>query len=108
MRDITFHHLDNPALIAYSKLDPVSGDRVVVVININPFGAEESTLWLDMPALGFDWQERFVGKDEVSGEEFGWGQANYVRLEPWRAVAHIVALPPLSPDAARRLSYRIQ
>ncbi|WP_331436562.1 maltotransferase domain-containing protein [Gordonia sp. w5E2] len=108
LRDITFHHLDNPALIAYSKLDPVSGDRVVVVININPFGAEESTLWLDMPALGFDWQERFVGKDEVSGEEFGWGQANYVRLEPWRAVAHIVALPPLSPDAARRLSYRIQ
>ena len=106
LRDITFHHLDNPALIAYSKLDPVSGDRVVVVININPFGAEESTLWLDMPALGFDWQERFVGKDEVSGEEFGWGQANYVRLEPWRAVAHIVALPPLSPDAARRLSYR--
>ena len=108
LRDMTFHHLDNPALIAYSKLDPVSGDRVVVVININPFGAEESTLWLDMPALGFDWQERFVGKDEVSGEEFGWGQANYVRLEPWRAVAHIVALPPLSPDAARRLSYRIQ
>ena len=108
LRDITFHHLDNPALIAYSKLDPVSGDRVVVVININPFGAEESTLWLDMPALGFAWQERFVGTDEVSGEEFGWGQANYVRLEPWRAVAHIVALPPLNPDAARRLSYRIQ
>ncbi len=108
LRNITFHHLDNPALIAYSKLDPVSGDRVVVVVNINPFGAEESTLWLDMPALGFDWQERFVGKDEVSGEEFGWGQANYVRLEPWRAVAHIVALPPLNPDAARRLSYRIQ
>lgn len=108
LRDITFHHLDNPALIAYSKLDPVSGDRVVVVVNINPFGAEESTLWLDMPALGFDWQERFVGTDEVSGEEFGWGQANYVRLEPWRAVAHIVALPPLSTDAARRLSYRIQ
>lgn len=108
LRNITFHHLDNPALIAYSKLDPVSGDRVVVVVNINPFGAEESTLWLDMPALGFDWQERFVGTDEVSGEEFAWGQANYVRLEPWRAVAHIVALPPLDPDAARRLSYRIQ
>ncbi|GAC50273.1 maltotransferase domain-containing protein [Gordonia aichiensis] len=108
LRNITFHHLDNPALIAYSKLDPVSGDRVVVVVNINPFGAEESTLWLDMPALGFDWQERFVGTDEVSGEEFTWGQANYVRLEPWRAVAHIVALPPLDPDAARRLSYRIQ
>ncbi|MFT4043399.1 MAG: DUF3416 domain-containing protein [Gordonia sp. (in: high G+C Gram-positive bacteria)] len=108
LRNITFHHLDNPALIAYSKIDPVSGDRVVVVININPFGAEESTLWLDMAALGFDWPDRFVGRDEVSGEEFHWGQANYIRLEPWRAVAHIVALPPLETAAATRLSYRVQ
>ncbi|MGV9826670.1 maltotransferase domain-containing protein [Gordonia sp. NPDC003429] len=108
LRNITFHHLDNPALIAFSKLDPVSGDRVVVVVNINPFGPEESTLWLDMPAVGFDWQDRFVARDEVTGQEFGWGQANYVRLEPWRAVAHIVALPPMESAAAVRLSYRVQ
>ncbi|MDL9938782.1 DUF3416 domain-containing protein [Gordonia sp. ABSL1-1] len=108
LRNITFHHLDNPSLIAYSKLDPVSGDRVLVVINLNPFAAEDSTVWLDMPALGFDWHDRFPVIDEVSGEEYWWGQANYVRLEPWRAVAHILALPRLDPDAARRLSYRIR
>ncbi|GAC69140.1 maltotransferase domain-containing protein [Gordonia soli] len=106
LRNLTFHHIDNPALIAYSKLDPVSGDRVVVVINLNPYGAEESTLWLDMPALGFEWQDRFTGRDEVSGEEYHWGQANFIRLEPWRAVAHIVALPPLDHAAAVELSYR--
>ncbi|WP_267615923.1 maltotransferase domain-containing protein [Gordonia bronchialis] len=108
LRNITFHHLDNPALIAYSKLDPVSGDRVIVVINLNPFGPESSTLWLDMPALGCDWQDRLPVRDEVTGEEFWWGQANYIRLEPWRAVAHIVALPRLDPAAAQRLSYRIR
>ncbi|MGW0037270.1 maltotransferase domain-containing protein [Gordonia sp. NPDC003376] len=108
LRNLTFHHLDNPALIAYSKIDPVSGDRVIVVINLNPFGTESSTLWLDMPALGFDWQDRFGVHDEVTGEDYSWGQANFIRLEPWRAVAHILALPPLDPATAEKLSYRIR
>ncbi|MGU3294161.1 maltotransferase domain-containing protein [Williamsia sp. M5A3_1d] len=107
LRNITFHHVENDALIAYSKVDPSTGDRVVVVVNLNPFGAEESTVWLDMPALGHDWNDRFSGVDEVSGEHFHWGQANYVRLEPWRAVAHIVALPPLPVDVAARLAFRL-
>ncbi|MGZ8180080.1 alpha-1,4-glucan--maltose-1-phosphate maltosyltransferase [Williamsia sp. SKLECPSW1] len=107
LRQITFHHVDNDAIVAYSKIDPVTGDRVVVVVNLNPFGAEESTLWLDMPAIGQDWNDRFSGVDEVTGEHFHWGQANYVRLEPWHAVAHIVALPPLDPVTATRLAYRL-
>ncbi|MFC9979660.1 maltotransferase domain-containing protein [Gordonia sp. NPDC127522] len=108
LRNIHFHHVDNPSLIAYSKIDPVSGDRVIVVINLNPFGAEDSTVWLDLPKLGFEWYDRFPVRDEVSGEEYWWGQDNYVRLEPWRAVAHILALPPLEPVAAQQLAYRIQ
>ncbi|MBM7280219.1 DUF3416 domain-containing protein [Gordonia rubripertincta] len=108
LRNIHFHRVDNPSLIAYSKIDPVTGDRVVVVINLNPFAAEESTVWLDLPRLGFEWYDHFSVRDEVSGEEYWWGQDNYVRLEPWRAVAHILALPPLDPAAAARLAYRIQ
>ncbi|WP_168707460.1 maltotransferase domain-containing protein [Gordonia paraffinivorans] len=108
LRNIHFHHVDNESLIAYSKIDPVSGDRVIVVINLNPFGAEESTVWLDLPKLGFEWYDRFPVIDEVSGEEYWWGQDNYVRLEPWRAVAHILALPPLDPAVAARLAYRLQ
>ncbi|MHC3000707.1 maltotransferase domain-containing protein [Gordonia sp. GN26] len=108
LRNIHFHHVDNPSLIAYSKVDPVTGDRVVVVINLNPYAAEESTVWLDLPKLGFEWYDHFSVRDEVSGEEYWWGQDNYVRLEPWRAVAHILALPPLDPAAAARLAYRIQ
>ncbi|MFT4396151.1 maltotransferase domain-containing protein [Gordonia lacunae] len=108
LRNIHFHHVDNPSLIAYSKIDPVSGDRVVVIINLNPFGAEDSTVWLDLPKLGFEWYDHFSVRDEVSGEEYWWGQDNYVRLEPWRAVAHILALPPLDPAVAQQLALRIQ
>ena len=92
LRTLRFHHVDNDALIAFSKQDPATGDTVVSVITLDPFGAQEGTLWLDLPALGFEWYDRLLAHDEVSGETWHWGQANYVRLEPWRAVAHVVAI----------------
>ncbi|GAA3833694.1 MULTISPECIES: maltotransferase domain-containing protein [Amycolatopsis] len=92
MRTLRFHHVDNPALLAYSKQDPATGDTVVVVVTLDPHQAQEGTLWLDLAALGFDWHERLIAHDEVTGETWDWGQANYVRLEPWRSVAHVVGV----------------
>ncbi len=100
LRTIRFHHIDNDALLAYSKFDPATGDAVLVVVTLNPFAAEEATLWLDLPMLGMDWYDRFWVRDEITGEEYQWGQANYVRLDPAKAVAHIVNLPRI-PDEAR-------
>lgn len=102
LRNLQFHHIDNDALIAYSKFDASTGDAVLTVINLNPFAAEEGTVWLDMPALGREWHDHMTVLDEVTGEQFNWGQANFVRLEPWRSVAHILALPPV-PYPARDL-----
>ena len=92
MRTLRFHHVDNPALLAYSKQDPATGDTVVVVVTLDPHNAQDGTVWLDLPALGLDWHERLIAHDEVTGETWDWGQANYVRLEPWRAVAHVVGV----------------
>jgi starch synthase (maltosyl-transferring) len=36
--------------------------------------------------------DRFAAYDKVSGETFDWGEVNFVRLEPWRCVAHILAV----------------
>ncbi|MFC9790272.1 alpha-1,4-glucan--maltose-1-phosphate maltosyltransferase [Rhodococcus sp. NPDC127528] len=106
LRTITFHHIDNDSLIAYSKFDPVTGDAVLTVVNLNPYGAEQGTIWLDMPALGRDWQDHMTVLDEVTGEQFHWGQANFVRLEPWRAVAHVLALPTVPYPARMHLALR--
>jgi starch synthase (maltosyl-transferring) len=92
LRTLHFHHVDHDSLLAYSKTDPATGDTVIVVINLDSYHGAESTVWLDLPVLGFDWHERFTVVDEVSGEVYDWGQANYVRLEPHRAVAHILAV----------------
>ncbi|QNG18288.1 DUF3416 domain-containing protein [Rhodococcus triatomae] len=106
LRTLHFHHVDNDALLAYSKFDPASGDAVLVVVNLDPFAAEQGTLWIDMPAIGREWHETMSVVDEVSGERFTWGQANYIRLEPWRAVAHIVTLPPIPYPARITLAHR--
>jgi starch synthase (maltosyl-transferring) len=92
LRTLRFHHVDSGALLAYSKQDPTTGDTVVVVVTLDPHDAQAGTLWLDLPALGFDWHDRLIAHDEVTGETWDWGQANYVRLEPWRAVAHVVSI----------------
>ena len=100
MRNITFHAIDNDALLAYSKFDPITGDCVLVVVTLDAFGPEQATLWLDMAALGMEPYERFWVRDEITGEEYQWGAANYVRLDPGRAVAHVINMP-LVPSEAR-------
>ena len=102
LRTITFHHCDNDALLAYSKFDPATGDQVLVVVTLNAFGPEETTLWLDMSALGMEPYDRFWVRDEITGEEYQWGQANYVRIDPSRAVAHVLNMPQIPAD--QRLS----
>ncbi|MBS1694013.1 MAG: alpha-1,4-glucan--maltose-1-phosphate maltosyltransferase [Actinobacteria bacterium] len=99
MRTIRFHSIDNDALIAYSKFDPVTGDCVLVIVTLNAFGPEEATIWLDLGALGMEWYDRFWVRDEITGEEYQWGQSNYVRIDPAKAVAHIVNMPPIPADA---------
>jgi starch synthase (maltosyl-transferring) len=100
MRTIRFHDIDNDALLAYSKFDPTSGDTVLVVVTLNAYGPEQATLRLDMGALGMESGDRFWVRDEVTGEEYQWGQANYIRIDPAKAVAHIVNMPRM-PEAAR-------
>jgi len=73
---------------------------VLVVVTLNALAPEESTLRLDMGALGMEPYDRFWVRDEITGEEYQWGQANYVRLDPAKATAHILNMPQI-PDESR-------
>jgi len=111
LRNLRFHQVDQPELICFSKrlygapaipertsgrAAPRAGeqggdaaDTVLVVVNLDPHQAREATVWLDMPELGMDWHEGLTVRDELSGEIYSWGQANYVRLDPAVRPAHI-------------------
>ncbi|MGW6140703.1 alpha-1,4-glucan--maltose-1-phosphate maltosyltransferase [Streptomyces sp. NPDC055140] len=100
LRDVHFHHTDQDTVIAYSK--SVAGahgsNTVLVVANLDPHHTQEATVSLDMPQLGLGWHESAPVRDELTGETYHWGRANYVRLEPGRAPAHILTvLRPSSP-----------
>ncbi|MGW3386000.1 alpha-1,4-glucan--maltose-1-phosphate maltosyltransferase [Streptomyces cinereoruber] len=92
LRNLTFHEADNPQVIAYSKRS--GSNTVLVVVNLDPHHTQEATVSLNMPELGLDWHETAPVRDELTGETYHWGRANYVRLEPGVTPAHVLALRP--------------
>ncbi|WP_409239456.1 alpha-1,4-glucan--maltose-1-phosphate maltosyltransferase, partial [Streptomyces sp. PA5.6] len=78
LRNLRFHEADNDAVIVYSKRS--GQDTVLVVVNLDPHHTQEATVSLDMPQLGLDWHESVPVRDELTGETYHWGRANYVRL----------------------------
>ena len=101
LRDITFHPVDNDAVLAYSKRR--GDDVVLVVVNLDPFHTQEATVSLNMPELGLSWHETVPVRDALTGETYHWGRDNYVRLEPGRAPAHVLSLRP-TPSIGGSLS----
>jgi starch synthase (maltosyl-transferring) len=49
---------------------------------------------LDLPALGLDWHERFLVRDELTGATYHWGRHNAVRLDPLVEPAHVFTVHP--------------
>ncbi|MFF1296099.1 MULTISPECIES: alpha-1,4-glucan--maltose-1-phosphate maltosyltransferase [unclassified Streptomyces] len=97
LRDLHFHHADQEAVIAYSKQS--GSNTVLVVVNLDPHHTQEATVSLDMPQLGLEWHESVPVRDELTGETYHWGRANYVRLEPGTRPAHILTvLRPSTPQ----------
>jgi starch synthase (maltosyl-transferring) len=89
LRNLVFHDIDNETLLCFSKRDPDSGNTVLVVCSLDSAHVQWGNTTLDMPALGFDWHERFAVRDELTGAVYDWGQYNAVRLDPHLEPAHI-------------------
>ena len=94
LRNVTIHATDDDSVVCFSKTaSPDEGDdTVIVVVNVDPHGTRETTVHLDMPALGMDWHETFWVDDEVSGQSWRWSDRNYVRLDPAYECAHILSI----------------
>ena len=87
LRNVRFHETDSDQVLAWSK--QAGDDVVLTVLNLDSHGAREATVRLDLPALGFAWGDTVVVHDQVTGAEYAWGEANYVRLDPFVEPAHI-------------------
>jgi starch synthase (maltosyl-transferring) len=107
-RNLRFHFPDRPEMLCFSKSVAAqpgarAGDTVLVVVNLDPHQPREATVWLDRAAFTFDVGAGFTVTDELTGESYQWGEANYVRLDPARAPAHIFTVTADRPgDPARQ------
>jgi len=88
LRGLRLHDADNDAILAYSRT--VGTDTVLTVINLDPHAVRETTLHLDMAALGLHWSDRFCVTDQLgTGQTYEWGEYDYVRLDPFVEPAHL-------------------
>lgn len=106
LRTLRFHATDNDRVIAYSKSDPLSGNVVLVVVNLDPRNPQEATVTVDTTALGRPAGESYPIQDMITGACYQWGERNFVRLEPMRDVAHIFILPPADPRLREQMAWR--
>jgi starch synthase (maltosyl-transferring) len=97
LKSIRFHPTTNPQVIAFSKRSDDGADAVLIVVNLDPFWAQEASLSLDPAALGLAVDRPYAVFDELSGDVYQWrGASPYVRLDPVSRVAHIFDLDPAS------------
>ncbi len=94
-RRLFFHWADHPDLLCYSKTTPGLEDRVLVVVNLDPWRAHESMVHLDLAQLGLSPDSSFAVRDLLDGTEYRWqGAHNFVRLDPARGPGHLFAVVP--------------
>jgi starch synthase (maltosyl-transferring) len=94
LRNVVIHSSDDENVLVFSKQAVTDGadDLVIVVVNLDPHGARETMVHLDLPALGRDWHDSLAVHDEITGEDWHWGQHNYVRLDPGIEPAHVLTV----------------
>jgi starch synthase (maltosyl-transferring) len=94
LRGTTVHGTYGDAVLAYSRQTADLDDVVLCVVNLDPHVAHETTLRLDMDALGLPWGGAYEAHDELGGQTFTWDGPNpYVRLDPTAGqVAHVLHL----------------
>ncbi|MDY5840057.1 MAG: alpha-1,4-glucan--maltose-1-phosphate maltosyltransferase, partial [Corynebacterium camporealensis] len=96
----------NSNIIAYSKVDTVSGNVVLVVVNLDPRNPQEATVDIDMAAIGRNPGEVYTVQDVITGAAYSWSNRNFVRLEPLRDVAHVFILPDADAELREQIAWR--
>ena len=96
LHTLRVHHIESEHLLCLSRSTPSHDDVVLLVVNLDPFAAHDGWTWLDLNTIGIPGDRAFAARDELSGVSYTWqGPANYVRLDPAVAPAHVFSLTAL-------------
>jgi starch synthase (maltosyl-transferring) len=93
LRNLVTHFSDDPEVLVYSKHlaaqhNNGKANTILVVVNTDPHSVRETTVHLNLAALGAQGQINVT--DLITGQKFVWGEHNYVRLDSFTEPAHIL------------------
>jgi starch synthase (maltosyl-transferring) len=98
LRNIRIHRSEDDAILVFSKhLDAAftgtgESDTLIVVVNTDPHAVRETTIHLEMAALGLAHGDCLHVTDLVTDTAWVWSDQNYVRLDPFTEPVHILHL----------------
>lgn len=115
-RNLHIHETNNENLLAYSRVDAVTGNAILVVVNLDSKNVQEGQVNVDLEAVGLapragfeddlGIQEHYEVLDLPTNQIFNWSTENYVRLDPDFQVAHILRLPDVPEQRRAPVAYR--
>ena len=93
LRNLRLHWSDDSEILVYSKhieaqFNGQKSNTILVVVNTDPHSVRETTVHLDLKALGVDGTFRVT--DLITGQSYKWGEHNFVRLDSFTEPAHIL------------------
>jgi starch synthase (maltosyl-transferring) len=93
--NVRFFEVQNENVIGYVKATPDNSDIVLVMVNINPYEAQEA--WFDIPIgdLGIKPDQQYIAVDQLNDETHSWtGAWQHLRLDPEVNPAMIMHIRP--------------
>ena len=91
--NLEFHWAANDAIMVYSKRDTTTGDALLVVANLDPYGVQDSMIWFPVDRFGLSAGTTYYAHDLLSGDRYTWsGGDQYVRLDPTQDPGHLLFL----------------
>jgi starch synthase (maltosyl-transferring) len=88
--NLQFFDSDNDAILFYGKMTPARDNIILVVINLDPFRAQTSYVYVPFETFGAMETDAYQVHDLLSDVRYIWhGRRNYVELDPQKQPAHI-------------------
>jgi len=96
LRGLTVHWSDDEAILVYVKHLPAAlspdgtADTVIVVVNVDPHSARQTTVHLDSSVWGVPRGQSYDVEDLLTGSTWTWGEDNFVRLDAFHEPVHVL------------------
>jgi len=96
LRNMFVHWSDDSAILAYSKYidgrftESGASDAIIVVANVDPHSARETTVHFDTTRFGVPEGRPYQVEDLITGATWTWGRNNFVRLDAFVEPVHIL------------------